>query len=144
MNYRKEIKIIFWISVGLLFLSIILKNSMVFGVCFSYDSICADWTMAYIGYPMFFWMLFLIPSVWFSYFFKEKIYKIWRTFFFIYIPVSIIWIVNTPLNCFGGGWIKFLCYGKYDISHFTAILFLIITTFFGIYSLISKKTENGK
>jgi len=123
MNYKKQIRLILFISVLFSASVIVMEYIRGSGDVYFSRGFRSYWeSMFWLPLAIF---ISTIPLL----FLKEKVYKAWRTFALFAIPLSLLWIFLTPIHGSGG----ILATGREYITFLVSGLFLAISYILIIY-----------
>lgn len=127
MSYKKILIILLLLSIILLVSGYIIVFPENYGVCVKGDYACIYPNANVIGEPLFFGLIPLIPILIILQFFRREVVVAWAKFAVVLMPVIILMIYNTPVQCSAP---LGLCFDKKSITRFLsegfAILSLII------------------
>jgi len=142
MGYKKQVRLLliltFVLTVGIFAVFYFEKESLsilseLFGKRIYYSDI------APAGESIFFLSATLLLSLIPLYFLKEGIYKAWRKFAVIYLPIAILWIAAS--DPYGGGGYVGMLDSREQVTFFVSGLFLLISLILIIYKSIKLRKK---
>ncbi len=124
MSHRKILTTATFLSVVLLLTGIIFRYSVYFKLCSDNDYDCINfWTFS-LGHPIVLGLIPLIPILIILQFFRMEVFKTWGKFALVLIPIIIITIIMTPVQCNAP---LGLCFDKKSITRFLSMDFAILS-----------------
>ena len=93
----------------------------------------SDFLILNVGHPLVVGLIPLIFILIILFFFPSEVFKFWKKFAIILIPISIILITITPVYCDAP---LNLCFNKILTTRFTSIIFAIISLIIIIYKSV--------
>jgi hypothetical protein len=127
MSHRKILTTATFLSVVLLLTGIIFRYSVYFKLCSGNDYNCINFWTFILGHTIVLGLIPLIPILIILQFFRREVFVTWGKFAVVLVPVIVLMIYNTPVQCNAP---LGLCFDKKSITRFLsegfAILSLII------------------
>ena len=141
MNYRKKLIVFVLLSVALIGLGYVLIHSESFGICDTNNMVDCIFFLGFnFGEPLYFGLIPLIPILLFLLFFPKEVFTFWAKFAVVLIPIIILIIVSTPVECNAP---LHLCFDKKSITRtlsegFSILSFLLVV----IKAILLKKKSS--
>ena len=130
MNYKKFLKISIFVSLLGIVLGYILLYPETFGICSSENRDCIYPLAFNFGEPLMFGLIPVTIAPIAMLFSSESVFKLWKKFALVYVPLSVLWIIFSPVSCNAPA---NMCFDKEMISWITSVGFLVITLGIIIY-----------
>ncbi len=125
MSHKKILNTALFIIGILLIVGYVFINSAQFGICGIDDRVNCRYFLGFnFGHPLYYGLIPLIPILIILQFFRREVFVTWRKFAVVLIPIIIITIIITPVQCNAP---LGLCFDKKSITRFLSMDFAILS-----------------
>lgn len=134
MSHRKILAILLGMSILGIITGFFIVYPESFGVCVNnQDCMDSEFLIFNIAHPLVLGLIPLLPILFILLFLPKEIFKTWKKFAIVLIPISIILITITPIQCSAP---LGMCFDKKLITRFLSITFSIISLIIIIYKSV--------